>query len=137
MSISQNGEWVAGRAEVHVEGSGWYFEACVWNVPAGTVEGLGTLSRKGWNGSSVATGVNDQGQVVGWSDTGRRVPNTAFIWEGGALLDLNELADTGSFELIRAAAISNDGRIIGVLRDSRASEQRGFLLVPVSNETKP
>ena len=137
MSISENGQWVAGIAEVYVEGSGWYFEACVWNVPAGTVQGLGTLSRKGWNGSSVATSVNNHGQVVGWSDTGRRIPQTAFLWEGNSMIDLNDLADTGSFQLIRAKGISNDGRVIGVLRDSRASEERGFLLVPVPDSDNP
>ena len=123
--------------KVYVEGSGWYLEACVWHVPAGTVQGLGTLSRKGWNGSSIATGVNNDGQVVGWSDTGRRIPETAFLWEGNSMIDLNDLADTGSFQLIRAKGISNDGRIIGVLRDSRASEERGFVLVPIPESNNP
>ncbi len=118
-SISENGQWVAGHAEVYVEGKGWYSEACVWNVTAGTLRGLGTLSRKGWNGSSIASGVNNAGQVVGRSDTGRRIPTVAFLWEGSSLIDLNTLADTGSTDLAGATGISNDGRIIGTLRDSQ------------------
>jgi uncharacterized membrane protein len=54
----------------------------------------------------------------------------AFLWEGGALNDLNMQVDTGDFHLSGATAISNDGRIIGSLGDPRASEARGFLLVP-------
>ncbi len=115
-----------------MERSGWYQEACVWNVAAGTVKGLGTLSRKGWNGSSRALGVNNAGQVVGQSDTGRRISTVAFLWEGGPLIDLNMQVDTGDFHLSAATAISNDGRIIGSLGDPTASEKRGFLLVPLS-----
>lgn len=132
LSISENGEWVAGTAEVYVEGSGWSFEACVWNVLAGTVQGLGTLNT-GSNGSSFATGVNDDGQVVGWSDTGRRsTPRAAFLWENGLLTDLNDLVDTGNFQLTRANGISPDGQIIGVLHDQSAREERGFLLQPIN-----
>jgi probable HAF family extracellular repeat protein len=132
-AISENGQWVAGYAEVYVEGRGWYQEACVWNITAGTVQGLGTLSRKGWNGSSIASGVNNAGQVVGRSDTGRRIPTVAFLWEGSSLIDLNTLVDTGSNNLAGATGISNDGRIIGTLGDPRASESRGFLLLPISD----
>lgn len=136
-AISENGLWVAGHAEVYVEGRGWYQEACVWNVTAGTVQGLGTLSRKGWNGSSIASGVNNAGQVVGRSDTGRRIPTVAFLWEGSSLIDLNTLVDTGSVNLAGATGISNDGLIIGTLGDPKASELRGFLLVPISVSDAP
>jgi probable HAF family extracellular repeat protein len=53
------------------------------------VTDLGTLGGK----ESVAVASNDRGQVIGWSETGRKAKDgwwetRAFLWQGGKILDL-------------------------------------------------
>ncbi|MBI4845938.1 MAG: PEP-CTERM sorting domain-containing protein [Candidatus Omnitrophica bacterium] len=71
---------------------------------------LGTLS--GGN-TSVATGINNSGQVVGYSAT--RLDsyfsyNHAFLWENGIMKDLGTLADYESW----AKGINNSGQVTGM-----------------------
>jgi probable HAF family extracellular repeat protein len=90
----------------------------------------GTLSDLSSSGSSaVALGLNDRGEVVGWSwDTSAPRPH-AFLYTGGTMLDLEQLIDAPGWELREATDICNDGRIVGngVLDGS----QRGFVLTRV------
>ncbi|MHC5113852.1 MAG: hypothetical protein ACYTGP_05430 [Planctomycetota bacterium] len=80
--------------------------------PVYQYNGLGTLGGQG----SVAFGLNDHGDVVGWSNpTGAGVCNdhicrNAFLWSGGVMTDLGKLF--GDEESI-ARAINNAGRIVG------------------------
>ena len=67
-------------------------------------------------GESVAYGLNDLGQVVGWSTvpdctTALGAPcRRAFLWQGGLMIDLGKLpGDEDSF----ARAINNSGTIVG------------------------
>ncbi|MFT4709873.1 MAG: putative HAF family extracellular repeat protein [Bacteroidia bacterium] len=67
-------------------------------------------------GESVAFGLNDVGQVVGWSTlagctTSNGAPcRRAFLWQGGLMIDLGKLpGDEESF----ARAINNSGTIVG------------------------
>jgi probable HAF family extracellular repeat protein len=82
---------------------------------------------------SSAADINDSGQVVGTMRVaGGLSPDHAFIFEGGAVTDLNALVLPGSGLHITAAhAINNAGQIVGVAVDA-ASRAHGVLLTPVS-----
>jgi probable HAF family extracellular repeat protein len=126
-AISDNGAWVAGYFEEYVDDA-WYFEAFVWTAETGMV-GLGTLERRDL-GSSVATGVNNRGQVVGLSSTGRKNPQAAFLWQNGQMVDLNSLIDPGDVYLSGADDINEAGHVVGFMGIPSVSQMHGFLLVP-------
>ena len=105
--------WVVGRCGD---------SACIWR---GTDrEDLGSLGVK-----SMAEGINNPGQVVGWcqlyNDSVR-----AFVWEDGAMSDLNSLIPSGSgWVLGEALAINNSGQIVG--GGTLNGQYHGFLLTAV------
>jgi probable HAF family extracellular repeat protein len=97
-------------AEVH---------AFLWD---GAMRDLGALPG---DTASQARGINAAGAVVGWSGTA--VSSRAFLWQRGAMHDLNALlpADSG-WVLTSAAAINDRGEIAGVgLHDGQT---RAFLM---------
>ena len=74
---------------------------------------------------SIALGVNDLGQVVGWSDNGG-----AFLYGGGTMVDLNTLIPAGSgWSLGEATAINDLGQIVGY-GESPSGQTHAFLLTP-------
>src|SRR5262249_23693630 len=85
---------------------------------------LGTLG----GDDSEAWGINDLGQVVGDAQLDRGY--SAFIYADGKMTDLNSLIppDTG-LHLLRATAINNQGRIVGLANDAQG-HYHAFLLVP-------
>lgn len=91
--------------------------AFLWSESSGMID-LGTLpgEREGApaDKESVAHGVNDRGQVVGWSGEG--VERRAFLWQPGST------GEAGKMRLLRvpdrsfrsvAFAINNEGQIVG------------------------
>lgn len=95
----------------------------------GVMRDLGTLGGPG----SYAYGVNDRGQVVGAADIGldelRHPIAHAFLWQAGAMTDLNSLIPAGSGWLLReATAINTAGQIVGSGRIQ--GETHAFLLSP-------
>ena len=73
--------------------------------PDGGIRRLGTLG----GNLSQATGLNDSGEVVGWSVTETR-STRAFRWsEEDGMVDLGTLGGDRSF----ASAINGDGRVVG------------------------
>lgn len=80
-------------------------EAAYWD--AGVLVTLG----KGGGTRSVATDLNDKGQIVGYIELG---PNTteAFIWQDGSMMDLGSLGGPQSL----ARAINNHGEVAGYSR---------------------
>jgi probable HAF family extracellular repeat protein len=59
--------------------------------------------------SSAAVAINDRGQIVGSTDTGRSTDAIRpFLWQNGQLRDLGSLGGSA-----RAVAINNHGQIVG------------------------
>ena len=93
----------------------------------GTMTDLGTLGGSG----STATGINESGQIVGWSMTTDDSAQHAYLYSGGTMIDLNSLIDPNSgWTLVWAHAINNSGQIVGE-GTNESGETHGFLLTPV------
>ncbi|MDB6123477.1 MAG: hypothetical protein JWQ71_2470 [Pedosphaera sp.] len=60
--------------------------------------------------SSRATGINNQGQIVGWADTTNDITH-AFLWENGVMKDLGTSGGSESL----ASSINNSGDIVGAM----------------------
>ncbi|MBN1490423.1 MAG: choice-of-anchor J domain-containing protein [Phycisphaerae bacterium] len=80
------------------------YHAFLWE--AGTMRDLGTLG--GVNQESAAMGINDQAEIVGYSETGTG-SERAFFWQKGILSDLGTLGGDDS----AAYAINDTGWIVG------------------------
>lgn len=100
-----------------------------------SVDPLATLWRNGQRinlgalsfGSSVAEGINNSGQIVG--NVG--FFSSGFLWESNVMYDLNSLLVAGSgLTIVDAAAISNNGYIVGQARNAQG-QFHAVLLTPV------
>lgn len=92
----------------------------------GVMNDLGTLGGT----HSRALGINDQGQVVGWTYDARQFVRP-FLYENGSMVDLNTLLVPGSgWRLHDATAINNRGQIVGSGWNA-AGKQHGYLLTPI------
>src|SRR5262249_23978280 len=85
---------------------------------------------------SVGLGVNDSGQVVGFSNlTVGGGLDHAFLYNGGRMLDLNDLIAPGSgFTLEIAHGISHT-RLFTRRWGTRGGQTHAFLLIPVPEPT--
>jgi probable HAF family extracellular repeat protein len=99
----------------------------------GVIADLGSLSAALPN--SVANGINNYGQVVGFSqdENGDEPSSVAWVWQNGVMTDLNELiADTSPLFLMEALSVNDHGDIAGFGRLSNG-EHRGFVLRPCND----
>jgi len=88
----------------------------------GLIKDLGVLSG---DLHTIAYGINDLGIVVGVSDKGDGSQSRAFIFRGGAMIDLNtQIASDSGWILYSASSINNNGQIVGV------GNKGGFILTP-------
>jgi probable HAF family extracellular repeat protein len=79
---------------------------------------------------SVANDINASGQVVGVS-CDANFSCRAFLWENGAMIDLNSLIPPNSkLYLTYGGGISDSGEIAGTAYDSRTGESPAFLAIP-------
>jgi len=104
--------------------------ATLWNGT--TPIDLGTLP--GAIGDSIAYGINNAGQVVGWSGWAGG-PQHATLWNGRVATDLNTFLDAATlaagWSLIDAMDINDSGWIAGTAYNSLTGQGRAYLLVPV------
>ena len=110
--------------------SGGTYSPFLW-TRAGGLKALGSLG--GVHGK--ALGINDVGQIVGWSYTysPRNSELRAFLWENGKMFDLNGKIATDSKRTLQSAdAINNAGHIVGSLYSvqSGTTTVKTFLLTP-------
>ena len=88
---------------------------------------LGTLG----GSSSTGFGINNRGDVTGWSYAAGGTDSVAFVYFDGVMLDLNQLVDQTSatgWKLLSGRDINDAGQITGygILN----GESRAFLLTP-------
>jgi probable HAF family extracellular repeat protein len=135
---------VVGEADTDPDDTGGknLTRAFVWE--AGQMTDLGSLASDGF---SVASGVNDDGTIVGWAtnaDNQRR----AALFKDGKVYDLNNLICTvnedgttfaPTITLSEARDINEDGWIVGWgdARGSTNTGTRGFLLIPMDADDCP
>jgi probable HAF family extracellular repeat protein len=109
--------------------------AFIWNSSTGMTS-LGSLSAQD---NSYATGINERGQVVGYSyglDNGN-YRYRAFMWNNGAMTDLNSLIDPAlGWTLKVANAVNDNGLIVGYGQNA-AGQSRAFLLTPQATKPNP
>jgi probable HAF family extracellular repeat protein len=110
---------------------GLHAHAVLWPSEGGVVD-LKTVDD---DVISLAFGINDRRQVVGQSigAGGSR----AFLWQDGAIMDLNTLTETGSPFLVYANDINDRGEIAGQGCDDCASGATfAVQLIPVDGGLK-
>jgi len=118
--------------------SGEYAHAYLYDYHADSLQDLGTLHG---GLTSSAADINEYNQVVGSSWLVTQLTSLydptqyhAFLWEGGAMTDLNDLLPSGSGWILTAAtAINDQGDIVG--SGLLNGQVHGFLLT--SGQTPP
>jgi probable HAF family extracellular repeat protein len=110
------------------------FHAVLW-------KGIGNMTDLGVLGSdqcSVATAINDRGQIAGTSIsncTAEEPAATAFLWRNGWLFDLNQLIPGNSpLHLEYVETINDRGEIAGTGVDANGNEH-AYLLVPCDDKS--
>jgi probable HAF family extracellular repeat protein len=101
--------------------------AFLWSKEKG-MQGLGTLAG---DLASFAIGMNDNAAVVGQSVNADFSKLRAFLWENGAMTDLNTLVtvNPGKLYLLLGESINSSGEITGLAVDG-AGKFHGFLAIP-------
>ena len=130
-AINDSGQ-IVGWSEITDQGSCPDSELSAYHISHGFVYSNGQITDLGTlgGGCSIAAGLNNQGNVVGWAHTSENRQH-AFLYRQGAMHDLNDLIPPdSSWELTYASDINAAGQIVGwgVIN----GQQHGFLLTPRS-----
>ncbi|HMI94344.1 MAG TPA: hypothetical protein VK509_23390 [Polyangiales bacterium] len=132
-AISGNGVWVTGNSGIRPLVDPQFYsdiqQGFAWSDGAmqsvGALYNPATVNKR--FGTSDARGVNDHGQVVGFSIVIRQGLQSAFLWEGGVMTDIG-LANQTAFNS-RAFDINNAGQVVGdiVLGNIEVTGPQGFV----------
>ena len=123
-AINQVGE-VVGFSDLPGDGpDDPNFHAFFWSRSGGIVD-LGTLPG---DSISLAYALNERGQIVGQSIGGGG--SRAFLYEHGAMQDLNALVPAGSPLLVYANDVNDRGEIVGQAVDPVSGNLVAFVAVP-------
>lgn len=102
--------------------------AFLWINGAAQAIDLGVLPG---NLFSQAFAINNLGQVVGISFGGTG-GTRAFLWQGGVMMNLNDLMGAGNLDVFLSAQdINDDGQITGRVVDHTTGQTRAFIATPV------
>jgi probable HAF family extracellular repeat protein len=123
MDINEKGA-VTGFSDLPGDGVGSpNFNAFLWTAKGG-LQNIGTLSG---DALSEGLGINDEEAIVGVSFPSGH----AFIWQNGAMTDLNSLISPDSnLVLIDAQDINDDGLITGEAQNKTTGTVAAFVAVP-------
>jgi probable HAF family extracellular repeat protein len=124
-AINARGQ-VIGQAGL--PGQNVYTHAFLWS--RGVTTDLGSLPG---DVSSAAYGINEQMQIVGESDDATGFPHP-YLWQNGAMRDLNTLlAPTSPLVLLVATDINDGGAITGLGLQTSTGAIHAFLAIPVAD----
>src|SRR5215471_12702871 len=130
MALNQHGNIVGFLGTDPTDLDGNFLRGFFWSKKEGIRE-IAPLPLPG-HISNQANGVNEQGQVVGFSCT-IDADCRAFLWENGVLKNLNDLVAPGfTGVLLFAQDINDQGEITGRAFDPATGLRRAFVAVPVS-----
>ena len=105
----------------------YFFSPTAFLYQGGRATPLGTLPG---DAASLGYGMNDSGEVVGWSSPALSYSVRAIVYRNQRMYDLNSLIPANSgWNLQWATSINNQGQIVGngIFR----GQQQGFLLTPI------
>jgi probable HAF family extracellular repeat protein len=102
------------------------YHAFLWTREKGTAD-LGTLPG---DIKSQALGINNQGQMVGFS---KGATIRAVVWKNGVPVDLNALVPPSSLTLVFANDVNDRGEIAGEAFDPVTGETPAFLAIPTDD----
>jgi probable HAF family extracellular repeat protein len=131
MDINQQGDVVgfSNPDEPGDEVGDFISRAFYWPYGADEATDLGTLDD---DPVSEAFAINAHDQVVGISFGGAIGPR-AFIWEGDALIDLNDLVDIAPDVLLSAQDINDAGQITGRVLEAATGKVFAFVANPIAD----
>ena len=130
MALNQHGDIVGFFGTDPNDLDGNFLRGFFWSQKDGIRE-IAPLPLAG-HISSQANGINESGQVVGFSCT-IDADCRAFLWENGVLKNLNDLVAPGfAGVLLFAQDINDQGEITGRAFDPVTGLRRAFVAIPVS-----
>jgi probable HAF family extracellular repeat protein len=117
-----------------VVGDSGNVNAAVWShaflYSSGQMIDLGALP--GYAYESRGTGINDVGQIVGYSERSGDYARHGFLYCAGVMTDLNSLIDPDAgWTIEEAAAINNSGWIVGSGLNPKG-QRHGYVLIPTA-----